>query len=207
MIELNLNDKNILNVYYYGSNVYNCKGINSDNDYIVVVSDNSMYSEQLRISNNDYLFYSESKFKELIQRHEISILECLFLDSTFIMKETIKFNFVLDLNQLRESISKKSSNSFVKAKKKLIIQKDYNPYIGKKSLFHSLRIILFGIQIAKYSRIINYEEANVYYNDIVNSKINDWEYFKEKYQLIYNNLKTEFRKYAEKRENKSLFLF
>ena len=86
----------------------------------------------------------------------------------------------------------------MKAKKKLIVEKDYDPYIGKKSLFHSLRIILFGIQIAQYGKIINYEEANIYY-DIVKSEIIEWEYFKKKYQPIYNNLKTEFRKLAEKK--------
>ena len=179
--------------------VYNCKGINSDNDYIVVVNDNSNYPEQLKINEDDYSFYTETQFRGLIRQHEISVLECLFLDPQFIVKENVKFNFVLDLAQLRESISQKSSNSFVKAKKKLIVEKDYDPYIGKKSLFHSLRIILFGTQIAQNGRITNYEAANVYYNDIVKSEIVEWNYYKEKYQPIYNNLKTEFRKWAEKK--------
>ena len=95
---MNLNDENILNVYCYGSEVYNCKNVSSDNDYIIVISDDSVYPEQLKIDNNDYSIYSESKFRELIQRHEISVLECLFLDPKFIVKEIIKFNFTLDLN-------------------------------------------------------------------------------------------------------------
>ena len=198
---MNLNNEDILNIYQYGSVVYNCKTINSDNDYIVVVSDNSAYPEQLKIDDNDYSFYSEFKFRELIGKHEISVLECVFLDPKFIMKETIKFDFKLDLQQLRESISQKSSNSFVKAKKKLTIEKDYDPYVGKKSLFHSLRIIMFGIQIAQWGKIINYEEANIYYEDIVKSDIIEWDFYKEKYQPIYNNLKTEFRKLAEKKIN------
>jgi len=198
---MDFNDKNILNIYNYGSSVYNCKGINSDNDYIVIVSDGSEYPEQLKIYNNDYSFYKESEFRELIRQYEISALECLLLDPKFIVKETVEFDFKLDLQQLRESISQKSSNSFVKAKKKLIIEKDYDPYIGKKSLFHSLRIILFGIQIAKYSKIINYEIANIYYNDIVENEMVEWNFYKEKYQPIYNNLKTEFRKLAEKKRD------
>jgi len=198
---MDLNSKNVLNIYQYGSLAYNCKGKNSDNDYIVVVSDNSVHPEQLKIDNNDYSFYSEFMFREMIQRHEISALECLFLDPQFIVKETVKFEFTLDLNQLRESISQKSSNSFVKAKKKLIVKKDYDPYVGKKSLFHSLRIILFGIQIAQWGKITNYEAANIYYDDIVKSEIVEWEYFKNKYQPIYNNLKTEFRKLAEKKRD------
>jgi len=198
---MNFNDKNILNIYKHGSIVYNCKNINSDNDYVVVVNNESEYPEQLKINNNDYSFYKESEFKELIKKHEITALECLFLDPKFIIKETIKFDFELDLQQLRESISQKSSNSFVKAKKKLIVEKDYDPYVGKKSLFHSLRIILFGTQIAIYGKITNYEEANIYYNDIVNNDVVEWEYFKNIYQPIYNNLKTEFRKWAEKRKD------
>jgi len=196
---MDLNNKDILNLYHYGSVVYNCKGTNSDNDYIVVVNNDSEYQEQLKINNNDYSFYKESEFRELIKKHEITALECLFLDSKFIVRETVKFDFELDLQQLRESISKKSSNSFVKAKKKLIVEKDYDLYVGKKSLFHSLRIILFGTQIAIYGKITNYEEANIYYNDIVNNDVVEWEYFKNIYQPIYNNLKTEFRKWAEKK--------
>jgi hypothetical protein len=100
--------------------------------------------------------------------------------------------FEIDYDKIREEFSRIASNSWVKCKKKLIIEKDYNPYIAKKSLFHSLRILMFGIQIMKLGKIVDFSEANIYYKDIMDSP-NDWEYLKEKYQPIYNKLKSEFR--------------
>jgi hypothetical protein len=120
----------------------------------------------------------KEEFIDKIQEHEISVLECLFLPKCMVVKESEKFVFNLDLSKLRKSISQKSSNSFVKA---------------KKSLFHSL-IIIFGIQMAKNGKIINYSEANKYWNEIVLCENNNWDYYKNKYKPIYNNLITEFRK-------------
>ncbi|KAL9646506.1 hypothetical protein ABK040_006565 [Willaertia magna] len=68
-------------------------------------------------------------------------------------------------SNFRKPISAKSNNSFVKAKKKIIVEKELK--IGLKSLFHSLRILHFGIQIAKHGKIINFEEATELYKDIV----------------------------------------
>lgn len=57
---------------------------------------------------------------------------------------------------------------------------------------------MFGIQIYKYDKIINFCEANSLYNEIVMNECNDWNYYKTKYQEPLNKLKTEFRKYSEK---------
>jgi len=134
----------------------------------------------------------------MLDEHEISALECLFLPPSppFVMLNKLNYEFKLDLPKLRKAISHKSSNSFVKCKKKLEVEHDY--YIGKKSLWHSLRMLMFGTQIAKFGEIVNYCEANKFWKEIVMSERNDWLYFKEKYQPIFNELSTEFRKVAPK---------
>jgi hypothetical protein len=182
----------VLNIYPYGSRVYGSNP-NGDYDYIAVVKGDV---EEIQISgeNFDVTIYNENDFNNLIENHEISILECLYLPKDILISNLKEFNFVLDLNKLRGSLSKKASNSFVKAKKKLTIEKDYNPYIAKKSLFHSLRILMFGIQIAEKGRIYDYSEANCFWTDIVENPKNDWEYYKEIYQPIYNSFKTRLRK-------------
>lgn len=186
-----------LNVYCYGSRVYNTHSSESDNDYIVVRNQKEDRIDNISINGNDYTFYSIDGFKKAIREHEISVLECLFLPKDKVLKKTINFNLDLDKRLLRHSISQKASNSWVKAKKKLIVDKDYEPYIGKKSLFHSLRIILFGIQIAEKGYIYNYEIANKYLNDILNEE-NNWDVLKNKYQKIRNGHMTEFKKLAPK---------
>ena len=102
----------------------------------------------------------------------------------------------MNLPQLRHAISSKSSNSWVKAKKKFIVEEDFNPYIGKKSAFHSLRILNFGTQIAKYQRILNYSSANNYFDDIMN--LNSWDDINHQFKSVYNSLSTEFKLVAPK---------
>ena len=193
---LKLKDEEILNIYMYGSRVYGCNP-NGDYDLIIVTTGKNNY-RQINEQNIDATIYSEDLFLEKIKEHEISILECLFLPKDNILLERKRFLFNLDLFVLRSSISKKANNSFVKCKKKLTLEKDYSPYIGKKSLFHSLRILMEGLQIAKYGEIVNYSEANYLWTDIVKKDIDDWNYYKEKYQSLFNSLNSEFRTYAPK---------
>ena len=96
--------------------------------------------------------------------------------------------FELNKELLRKQISAVSSNSFVKCKKKML---QGDEYIGKKSMYHSIRILGYGIQIAKYGRIVNYEAYNFYY-DVVMCKY-DWEEIHEYFKPIYNSMKSEFK--------------
>lgn len=196
--ELKLNKDVVINVYVYGSKVYGCHP-SGDLDLIIVVS--SKYKErynQILSKNVDATIYREDFFKELINKHNISALECLFLPEDKILLKNKDFYFSLNLNSLRNSISQTASNSFVKTKKKLTVEKDYNTYIAKKSLFHSLRILMFGIQIAKFGFIKDYTEANYLWDKIVLNDLNDWTYYKTEYQPIYNNLRSKFRELAPK---------
>lgn len=187
----------VLNIYLYGSKVYGCNP-NGDNDYIIIV-DGENVEEQIISDEADFTLYSKDVFQQKVDLHDISALECIFLPKDKILKEEYKFSFELNLENLRKEASSKSSNSFVKCKKKLMSTDKKDIYIGKKSLFHSLRITMFATQIAKYRKIINYSEANDYWREIVYNEINDWEFYKNKYQPIANALNTEFRKLAPKR--------
>jgi predicted nucleotidyltransferase len=181
-------DEPIIKAYTYGSVVYKCTTNTSDIDFIVVVEskdDNLYYS--VNNSEGDYTVYSEQMFIKKIREHRISALECIFQaeDDQFLDY----FHVVPEL--LRREISAVSSNSFVKCKKKLAIGEDY---IGKKSMFHSLRILMFGIQIAKYGKIVDFTEANHLLPIIMDMK--DWNEIKEYCQPIFNSLKSEFKTLA-----------
>lgn len=193
----NIRPENILNMYLYGSRVYKCNNDQSDFDVIAVCNVGEAVKD-VRENNLDITVYNIYEFEKQISKHEISVLECLFLPEDCIIKQDKKFDFVLSLPLLRCSISAKSSNSFVKAKKKMTVEKDLDLYVGQKSLFHCLRIIKFGTQIAKYRKIIDYTEANNYWNEMMFDSIITWELYKKRYQPIYNSLMTEFRKLAPK---------
>jgi predicted nucleotidyltransferase len=192
-----LEDKNIINAYQYGSRVYETHNADSDYDFIFVVNkkDDALITKYASLDAN---IYTLEEFVEQIQNHEISILECLFLPENKVIKNTHSFteNFNLDKNQLRTSISQKSSNSWVKGKKKFIVEKDFNPYVGKKSVWHAFRMLDFGTQIAKNGFIYDYTSANHLYKEII--ACNSWEEIEQKYKQKFNEYGTEFKKVAPK---------
>lgn len=196
---LGLNQAAVMNCYRYGSRVYSTFTEHSDWDYIIVSNEVTNKIEGLASEDGSIhaTVYSPAAFQEEIHQHEISVLECLFLPIEHVLKEQIKFPFQVDVIRLRHSVSAKASNSWVKAKKKLEVDKDYNPLIARKSLFHVFRILCFGLQIAKEGRILNYSEANFYWVEILTLPL-EWEVWKERYQKKRNELETQFRLLASK---------
>lgn len=191
---------NALNIYNYGSVVYGTyiEGV-SDKDMIVIVPDIYRLFDEMQFTDADnynYTFYSQSTWREMLQNHDVCAIESYFLPPKHIVRENMPIHLTIDKVKLRESFSHVASNSWVKCKKKLTVAQDFAPRIGKKSLWHSLRILSFGIQIAKYGCIRDYNSMNHLYDEIVNCDINDYAYYKEKYQALYNALKSEFRQVA-----------
>lgn len=182
---------NLINplIFSYGSRVYGTQSEKSDWDFIAIAS-NGNTGEEYRHDNVNVHIYNTKDWENQLNDHKIHTLEVQFLP------DKKPFSFKLNLQTLRHSLGEKASHSFVKAKKKIEVEKDY--YVGWKSLFHSLRILNFGIQIATKGKIVDYGSANHYWFEILNSQMYDWNWFKEKYQPIYNNLSTEFRKVAPK---------
>lgn len=183
-------DEQITVVYKYGSRVYGCHNKNSDYDYIaVVVSDNEDLYYSVDIASSNFTVYSEQKFIKLIKEHQISVLECIFQDENDLFVE----HFELDKAKLRRAISSVSSNSYGKCGKKL---KQGDTYIGLKSMFHSLRILNFGIQIAMYGKIISYSSANHFNKMVFDMNTDSWSMINKRFKPIHNALKSHFKKLA-----------
>ena len=186
----------VFSIFLYGSRVYENHTSNSDYDFIIIKNQIEDKIDGLKTDDNlinctSYSFYG---FKKYMFEHELSLLECLFLSENMIYTNIFNFNFSINKEVLRNSISQKSSNSWIKAKKKL---DDKEFYIAQKSLFHSIRIVLFGIQLAKYNKIVDYTEANFIWLEIKDMDL-DWNIWKEKYHSYRNKLLSEFRILAPK---------
>lgn len=184
--------------FNYGSFLYKNKKP-SDYDFIIV-TDKDYFQESFELEGVKFEVtnYKKEQFLDLLKKHEIAILECIFIDSDKHMSAEIKNyfdNFKIEKEQLRESLSSKSSNSYVKAKKKLIIEEDFDLNVSLKSLWHSFRILKFGIDIAKNGNI-NPESCNNLYEQIKMDYIvfgNDWDKIHKKYKPLYNDLASEFK--------------
>lgn len=200
LIRTKLKDEEVLNCYQYGSRVYGNFRKDSDYDFIVIVKNKT--TDQFSDNLINVSFFTPEGHQHRLNEHEISALECFFLEERFILKNARNYAFKLDLSKLRHALSAKSSNSWVKAKKKLTVETEKgveeNPEdVGKKSLFHSFRIIEFGKQIAQTGKIENYGCSNELFKEIMYS-YSDWNTLFEEYKKKYNALLTEFRMLAPK---------
>lgn len=192
--------------YRYGSFVYGTDNENSDEDMISIISDDCEEMEddimQSHCGDYDITFIKESKFIEKIKNHDIDALECIFLPNDMIIGDNKYLQyFQLDLPTLRSSISAICNNSYAKAKKKLIVKKDYDFYKAMKSLFHSIRIFEFGKQVAVFGKITNYQACNHIWHMINKETSTDWNYYHAKYKPIWNEYHSSFVKVARKKLN------
>ena len=207
---------NIISVYLYGSTVYGTAQAGSDYDFIAVVKDKHdlrVNSDVIKIAKEslgiemkksiqaDVHAYTEEEFLTALNGMEISFLECVNGKSVNFGKTLVygkEYQMPkINLSLLRESLSRKASNSWVKSKKKLqSLSPDYAPKIGKKSAWHSLRILMYGIQLAKYSEIEDIGCANEIFYSIM--QCGEWADIDLQFRQTYNSLSTEFRKVAPK---------
>lgn len=153
----------------------------------------------------DFEFVSETTFLNMIDNNDIVALEAIFLSDGHgywygldCKHNEYRDRFVLDKWKLRTSISSICSNSWVKCKKKLTVEKDYNLRIAQKSLWHSLRLYMFGIQIATDGKITDWGCANHLWNEIENAEDKTWDYYKAKYQPLFNSLRSEMVKLCDR---------
>lgn len=195
----------IFNITIFGSRVYGNFSDVSDFD-VIMVANNSIESSEIRNGLFNIHVYTPTKFKSDLDWHKPNILECFFAPSNFILKNDIKFDFNLDKAKIRHSVSHTSSNSWVKAKKKILYQPD-EYYIGIKSLFHSIRIPMFATQIASSGRITDFSCANWIWDKLTfkdqpiymrNKMKWSWDKLDEEFGTIHNQVLTEFRKVAGK---------
>lgn len=184
----------VKSIYVFGSRVYGTSGYGSDWDFIMIAN-NAVSNQEIRSGDFNIHVIVPDEFAKMLKDHHPGAIECFFAPDEFRLLETIKFDFKLSIPSLRHSFSHVSSNSWVKCKKKLE-QDDY--YIGVKSLFHSLRIPMFGIQIAKDGFISDFSCANKIHDIIFSRNDWSWEELDEKFRGLKNQILTDFRKVTQK---------
>ena len=191
-----LHPSRVFNVYLFGSRIYGTADQNSDWD-VIMVANNSVESTEIRRGLFNIHVYTPDKFQADLDWHRINNLECIFAPDWAKLKETIKFDFKLVIPKLRHSISHISSNSWVKAKKKIMVADDYKS--GIKSLFHSIRIVMFGTQIVSTGRISDFECANYIWKNIMTKYNWTWKELDNEFREIHNKVLTEFRLVANEK--------
>ena len=200
----------IIGIYMFGSRLYNEFNIvsKSDYDFCIIINNSSSFLLNPEYFSNPYFQYesenidfhimSEMVFYNELTKCNIMTLECFYSEDP-IFKHDV--NLELNLGVLRHSISKVSSNSFVKFKKKLTKESGLkNKHLGVKSLYHSLRILEFGCNVANDPDFIEHNYQNKL-KDILEFSQNvnfDWKDIHTKYKPVYNQLASRFKLMAPK---------
>lgn len=206
--EYNQENGFIICAFAYGSRVYGTNTAFSDYDYICIVNDSYNGESQVKFEDGDITFYTENEFRDLLKKHEISALECLW-ECKFVYNEEKQKEFekyfyeVYDIHTLRSALSAKASNSWSKFHKKLTVEKDYNYDVGIKSLFHSIRIFMFGWEIAQNKKINLFSIGNPIWEKIqAFPKDTPYEVLKEQFKPIYKQWHSYFVSVAPKKIEK-----
>ncbi|TXG83344.1 MAG: hypothetical protein E6R13_04015 [Spirochaetes bacterium] len=193
--------KKSLYIVPFGSGVYGTNDSFSDLDFYVINNDTTLVDAvKEKNSNIEYKFIKVDDFQNALNNQDIQAIEVYFC-SNYLAKGNIhnlqrQFTYTVDKQKIRRVFSQKSSNSWVKCKKKLTVEIGQER-IALKSLFHSFRILYFGIQLCTHGKIIDYTEANFIYDEIKNIG-GDWEKLESYFKPLYNSLSTEFKKVAPK---------
>jgi predicted nucleotidyltransferase len=195
IIASGLHKYKIQNIYLFGSRVYSNNSDTSDWD-VLIIAKTSEIEKEIKGDLFNIHIMTKDRFEDGLKQHNIRNIECLMAPDWAILQEDIKFNFKIKLDSLRHSISHMNALSYVKCKKKLA-QDEY--YIGIKSIWHSMRMVLFGIQIVTHGKIIDWKCANHLWDEII-SKDWTWDELNNRFKKYNSGLMTEFRKIAPKND-------
>lgn len=189
---INLHPLKVRNIYIFGSRVYGTHTEESDFDVMVTAC---QMMKHIEIKDPEYNIHivTPDHFEEELNRHDIHNLECIFAPDWAILqnKNDYRVKFKLDLGKLQRYVHNQSFNSWNKGKDHIL---DDDVEYGLKSVFHSLRMLMFANQIATHSKIINFSEANDLHKELFNGEEYEWKYYKDKYLpfkiYLENQLKT-----------------
>lgn len=227
-----LKDNNIINLTIYGSFCYGTFCPNqSDIDILCIIADKEQFlnsypfigetvednilslEESLYNSKNiEIHFYTKDNWLSQIKQNTEFMYEVYFSKYNLKYQWDWKSLVKKDTFLIRKAFSSKASNSFVKCKKKILVEslkenKEKNIYIAKKSLWHSLKIFTFGIELMEKDCITleNYSLIQCYHEimDLNIGGIKLWEALSSTYKPLYNQLHTQFKLACDKPFNSS----
>ena len=168
----------IWNIYLYGSRIYGTYEEGSDYDVLVVASSLDRHREIKEDKYNIHI-HTPDKFNDDLWKYRMVNMECIYAPSFAKLQERMDFSkFTPDKNKLKKYVLTQSHDSWMKGKMKL---REGDIVRGTKSIFHSLRMLLFGLQILEHGEIIDFSEANYYWQEVSEGDHCEWEYFKDKF--------------------------
>ena len=175
----NIPEHKIRAIYLYGSRVYGTNHPGSDYDFRVIACSLDREKE-LRDSKYNIHINTPDKFQDDLYNYRAVNLECIYAPSFAVVKEDISYreSFKINPAKLKKAFLSQSHDAWHKGKIKLL---DMDIERGLKSIFHSMRILIFGLQILEHGEIIDFSEANDYWAEIDGCDQFKWNYWKDNF--------------------------
>lgn len=157
--------KDVVAIYPYGSRIYGCHTDASDHDWVVVYKSYLLPSGAFKdnaISSDDCshqaICFSRTGFQSALDSYEITALECAFLPKEMHILSKMDFGVrKWNKNDMASAIITKASASWHLAKTAI---EDMDIDKAKKNVYHALRILGFGLQMAENGHIADYSAFN-----------------------------------------------
>ena len=80
----------------------------------------------------------------------------------------------------------------------MTVEKDFDPYRSRKTLYHAFRCLDFGTQIATSGKIEDYTRTIELWRQITTDNSEDWDHYKTLYHRRLKNNHSKFKKLAPK---------
>ena len=202
----------IVYVAVHGSRLYGTSGTDSDTDLYVVFEDEQRLTEKGNTVNYkdetvgsiDITYFSKKEFLERIKIHDYYAMEAIFVPSEFVIigdANEYRINIKIHPPYIRQSFGQICRNAWNRGCKKLENETtEQEHYIGKKSLYHCLRIFIYADQLYRTGKIDFYDprciEVNQFYSNIKNKAVSELVEngkIKKDYQDMYKKYDQKFR--------------
>lgn len=172
----------------FGSITYGTSHNDSDIDLIIVLADNyphiptdtiSIHEEH--IGHMDITYYSVKSFQQDLINNEVKAVESIFIPEQFIIigdQKHFQNHFIVNPHAIRHTFGKVCRNAWNKGVKKLTRETEHHEHNrGKKSLYHSIRLFHFALQLYETKKIIfttsEMKEINKFYFEIKDKKTSE----------------------------------
>lgn len=179
-----------------GSRVYGTAGPDSDEDFLVVLTDERAKQDLLFRGGANFVIHGLGTFRDALADQSVFALEGLFAPAPHRLKEPrAPLPYKLDRARLAASASGRSASDFGKAAKTFAEE----PRAAKKKLFHALRVPTFARQVVTRGRIVDFAEASPLWAEIAGRADTDWDAYARAYGSLRERLCAELGAPAKKR--------
>jgi hypothetical protein len=143
-----------------GSRVYGTAGPTSDHDFVAVLARTDAPRDLLRAQGLNVTLLGADLFADSLARHSLFALEAYFAPPEHRLKEAKPpFPFKLDRRALKEAVRERADADWAKAAKRYAEE----PGPSRKRMFHALRTLAFGVQLAREGALRDFACANAYW--------------------------------------------